>query len=80
MKKPVLLTELRILPADGHSDPGTAPYINKLRQMEYILDQFNLLDHPTQIQHLCQEMKKIKKQLKRMEAERKSLLSNHLAN
>lgn len=48
--------------------------------MEYILDQFNLLDHPTQIQHLCQEMKKIKKQLKRLEAERKSLLSNHLAN
>jgi hypothetical protein len=80
MKKRALFNEAIFQLDDDSSELTPDYYITKLRQLEYVLDQLNFLDHPVRIQQICQHMVKIKKELKRLEADKKNQLDTHLAN
>jgi hypothetical protein len=65
--------------------PGTADdsilvairfYTGKLRQLEYVLNQYNFFDHALQISALAKDISEVKKKLKELEVRKKVLLGS----
>jgi hypothetical protein len=50
-------------------------YTGKLRQLEYVLNQYNFFEHALQISALAKDIMEVKQKLKELEARKKVLLS-----
>lgn len=50
-------------------------YTAKLRQLEYVLNQYNFLEHALQISALAHDIMEVKKKLKELEVRKRVLLS-----
>jgi hypothetical protein len=61
-----------VLKGNSRNDLPAAYYISKRRQLEYKLDQLNVMDHPLEIQQLCGEIVTIKKKLEQLAAQKRN--------
>jgi hypothetical protein len=61
-----------VLKGNSRNDLPAAYYISKRRQLEYKLDQLNVMDHPLEIQRLCGEIVTIKKKLEQLAAQKRN--------
>jgi hypothetical protein len=59
-----------ILSVIPKSELPVAYYISKRRQLEYRLDQLNIMDHPMEIQRICREIVAVKKKIQQLDPKR----------
>jgi phenylalanine-4-hydroxylase len=56
-----------ILAVISKNDLPVAYYMSKRRQLEYTLDQLNIMDHPIEIQRICREIVAVKKKIQQLD-------------
>lgn len=71
MKITDITAEEIILAGNSKNDLPAAFYISKRRQLEYMLDQLNIIDHPAEIRRICQDIVNVKKKLQQIELRKK---------
>ena len=59
--------EEAILSVVSKNDLPVAYYISKRRQLEYRLDQLNIMDHSIEIQRICRDITAVKKKIQQLD-------------
>jgi ABC-type polar amino acid transport system ATPase subunit len=75
MKKIETPAEQTIVTADDSIVVAIKFYTGKLRQLEYVLNQYNFFEHALQISALAKDIMEVKQKLKELEARKKALLN-----